>query len=110
MLLKIDIEGSEYRLLDHLVHISDKISGMVIEFHNVDLNIDKIIRFTNNFSLKLCHVHINNYGGVNKSDVPIAIECTYSSSTFNSSEVASCPNEIDMPNNPQSQDLQIIFN
>jgi hypothetical protein len=108
--LKIDIEGSEYRLLDHLVNISDKISGMVIEFHNVDLHIDKIIKFTNNFSLKLCHVHVNNFGGVNNFDVPLAIECTYSSSTFNSSDVASCPHEIDMPNNPLSQDLQIIFN
>lgn len=108
--LKIDIEGSEYRLLDHLVQISDKISGMVIEFHDVDLHIDKIIKFTNNFSLKLCHVHVNNYGGVNKFDVPLAIECTYSSSSFNNSRDASCPNEIDMPNNPLSQDLQIIFN
>ncbi len=108
--LKIDIEGSEYRLLDYLVHISDKISGMVIEFHNVDLHIDKIVKFTNNFSLKLCHVHVNNFGGVNKFNIPLAIECTYSSSSFDNSMDTSCPNEIDMPNNPQSQDLKIIFN
>ena len=40
--LKIDIEGEEYRLLNDLIKNSDLLSGLVIEFHYVDININKI--------------------------------------------------------------------
>lgn len=106
---KIDIEGSEYRLLDNLQKISHRISGMVIEFHNTDLHLDKIIQFTNNFSLSLCHIHVNNYGCINQENVPLAIECTYSGNDFNDSYATSFPADIDMPNDPYNEDLQIIF-
>jgi len=39
--LKIDIEGSEYRILSDLIKLSDRVEGAVIEFHDVDLNIEK---------------------------------------------------------------------
>lgn len=106
---KIDIEGSEYRLLDSLKKISHRISGMVIEFHNADLHLDKIIQFTNDFSLSLCHIHVNNYGCINQENIPLAIECTYSEEEFNDSYATSFPADIDMPNDPQNDDLKIIF-
>ncbi|MCL1128082.1 hypothetical protein [Shewanella surugensis] len=36
--LKIDIECSEYRILDTLIKNQDKITGMVIEFHHCDVS------------------------------------------------------------------------
>ena len=43
--LKIDIEGSEYRILDDLIRYQDLIKGLVIEFHNIDLHMEKILNF-----------------------------------------------------------------
>jgi FkbM family methyltransferase len=47
--LKIDIEGSEYRILEEIIELQDFICGIVIEFHNIDLHEDKILSFINNF-------------------------------------------------------------
>ena len=43
--LKIDIEGSEYRVLHDLINYQNKIIGLIIEFHNVDLHIQRILNF-----------------------------------------------------------------
>ena len=42
LLIKIDIEGSEYRTLDCIVRNQDKIIGLIIEFHDVDLHMEKL--------------------------------------------------------------------
>jgi hypothetical protein len=61
--LKIDIEGSEYRILDEIIQLQDFICGLVIEFQDIDLHAEKILNFINNFKLKLVHVHGQNPGG-----------------------------------------------
>jgi hypothetical protein len=43
--LKIDIEGSEYRILEEIIELQDFICGIVIEFHDIDLHEDKILNF-----------------------------------------------------------------
>ena len=60
--LKIDIEGSEYRILDSIISNHQKLSGLVIEFHDCDINLSKIEWFIKNFNLKLVHIHANNHG------------------------------------------------
>ena len=64
---KIDIEGSEYRILSQLIKHSSHISGLVIEFHDCDLNLDKIINFVENFELQIVHIHVNNWNYINSS-------------------------------------------
>ena len=51
---KIDIEGSEYRILDDLVKNSKMISGIAIEFHTCDINMERIIKFIKNELSKKC--------------------------------------------------------
>ena len=34
--LKVDIEGSEYRIIDSIMKYADRINGIAIEFHNAD--------------------------------------------------------------------------
>ena len=53
LFFKIDIEGSEYRLLEELVEFQGTMCGLVIEFHDIDLHIEKI----NNF-IKLIFIFI----------------------------------------------------
>jgi hypothetical protein len=57
LFLKIDIEGSEYRILESILKIQDSIVGIVIEFHDIDLHIEKIKNFINKLRLSLIHIH-----------------------------------------------------
>ena len=60
--IKIDIEGSEYRIIEDLLKIEDKIVGLVIEFHDIDLHMDKIERFITTTKLKaIFHLLPNNF-------------------------------------------------
>ncbi|MDA8905305.1 hypothetical protein N9I58_02440 [Candidatus Thioglobus sp.] len=107
--LKIDIEGWEYRLLKDLIFNSEIIEGLVIEFHDVDLHIDKIEDFIKKFPLSLVHTHCNNYSPLTANRIPIAIECTFSSEMTSSNLVTSLPNILDMANNPNIEEYSINF-
>ena len=50
ILLKIDIEGDELKILDEINHNFDKINLLIIEFHDLDLqkNFEKVENFIKN--------------------------------------------------------------
>ena len=113
--LKIDIEGSEYEILDQIVLIKKKIQGIVIEFHEVTSNLEKIQKFLKEIEdeLKLVHIHANNYSVKKQGQFPEALELTISSSNQliknieNSHEYPI--NGLDFPNSKRSPDISIIF-
>ena len=110
--LKIDIEGSEYRILDDLINYQDKISGLVIEFHNIDLHKDIISNFIKKFSLSLCHIHGQNPLGSNYLDSnndPIQIEMTFSKSKNILSPKPKIPHPLDQPADFRFQDVELNF-
>jgi hypothetical protein len=107
--LKIDIEGSEYQILDQLVGMSDRITGLVIEFHEVDIHIDEIESFVNKFSLRLCHTHCNNYAPLTQSSTPPSIELTFTRFDVKNGYVEDLPNPIDQPNKAGEEDYSISF-
>lgn len=49
LFLKIDIEGFEYRILDEIIQYSDILTGVVIEFHDCDLHMHRILKFISEF-------------------------------------------------------------
>ena len=76
--LKIDIEGNEYEILPEVTKHSEKIISLIVEFHDIDSNLDKIEKFIiENKFLKLIHIHANNYkfceysalGGLGRGDI-----------------------------------------
>ncbi|OCP19464.1 MULTISPECIES: FkbM family methyltransferase [unclassified Ensifer] len=76
--LKIDIEGSEYRILDDLVKYSDRFTSVVMEFHDIDLNRDRIARFVEGMAnFKIVFLHANNYGGSDGQGDPLVIEMSF---------------------------------
>ncbi len=107
--LKIDIEGWEYRILDELLEMSELITGLVIEFHDVDLHMHKIEHFVSNFSLNLCHAHGNNYALISEQGTPLVIELTFTKFKVKDALAAHFPNEIDMPNNPHTKEYVLSF-
>lgn len=107
---KIDIEGSEYRLLDDLITCASRIRGLAIEFHDVDLHLDRIQGFVEAFPLAICHVHGNNYVPVPPSGVPQVIELSFTSAPVGRSlESAALPHDLDRPSNPRCPEIMLNF-
>ena len=98
--LKVDIEGSEYRILDEIIKLQDRLVGVAIEFHDCDLHIEKLKKFIENFGLKVIHVHANNYGSVRADDnLPLVLEITFSSNSLETQR-HKIQHKLDMANNP----------
>jgi hypothetical protein len=77
--LKIDIEGGEYRVIDDILRHADRVTGMVIEFHDTHrlrtVFADAIRKLQARFSI--VHLHANNYGGVAPDGLPDVLEVTF---------------------------------
>ena len=106
---KIDIEGAEYRILDNLIENSNIISGIAIEFHDVDLHIERIIRFIKNINLTLVHIHANNWADYGNNNIPSSLELSFSKNPELVSRDLSFPHRLDQKNNPDVKDLELIF-
>lgn len=108
--LKMDIEGSEYRVLEEIVSYSERVIGMVIEFHDIDFLEDKFLECLTNLSTRydIIHVHGNNYGPFSTiKKFPNVVEITFSrrGSHENETDVLFSPTSgLDAPNNPKAED------
>jgi hypothetical protein len=111
--LKCDIEGSEYDILDDIILNSYKITGMVIEFHDIEKydNFNNLTNFISKINQKLIHVHINNwmYFETPNGFLPSVVELTFSSSDNLIYKEVDLPNKLDMPNCPDREDFKIYF-
>lgn len=110
--LKVDIEGSEYRILDQLVDAQGRMSGMVIEFHDCDLHRERIRDFIRDFDLPLVHIHPNNYGGVDDAGDPLVLEMTFKrqGASDRIRRNGSFPvMGLDQPNDPEREELPLRF-
>ena len=111
--LKIDIEGSEYRILNDIQLVQGKLSGLVIEFHNIDLHMDKILNFVNNLTLlKIVHIHGQNPGGKDHLDSkgdPTQIEVTFSSTKNYLDIEPQIPHKLDQPSDSRFEEVKLNF-
>ncbi len=76
IILKVDIEGDEYNLLKTINTEYKKINLLIIEFHKVSKNINKIKKFMLSSKFKIIHIHANNFGGIDKKGNPNVFELT----------------------------------
>lgn len=108
--LKIDIEGSEYRVLEQIEGLASNISGLVIEFHDIDLHFERIERFARRLETThiIVHFHANNYGTLLSESFSTVIELTLlNKSLMKTNEVLlqkqlpipslDCPNDLSKP-------------
>jgi len=106
---KIDVEDWEYRMLDELIDNASLITGLAIEFHDVDLHIHKLRDFVSRFPLALVHTHCNNFVIRDDKGTPFVIECTFTASEVGEELVSALPGDLDMPNNARKEDYQLVF-
>ncbi len=107
--VKMDIEGSEYRCLDALVEHQHLLTGVVIEFHDVDLHLDRIVHFIERFRLRLIHVHANNCAPVTAAGVPVALELSFSAQPASSEPWCDYPSPLDRKNAADWPDIVIGY-
>ena len=113
--LKIDIEGSEYEILDQIVSIKDKIQGLIIEFHNVSKNLHTIENFLEKIkdNLNLVHIHANNYSVKEANQFPEALELSISSINLKNLDIDHFREYpirgLDFPNSKRSLDIKFDF-
>ena len=78
LILKIDIEGSEYKILKQILSNAKKINTLLIEFHDIQKNMNLIKEFIEQSSdLKLIHIHGNNHSCEDENTDPNIIELTF---------------------------------
>jgi len=114
--VKMDIEGSEYRVLDDLLGFSKDIVAIAIEFHDVDILTGPFIGLIEKLKrdFHIVHIHGNNMGGVAPFNFPIAPEITFLNKRFfRSPPSPSCSRYpirgLDRPNNPALPEFVFEF-
>lgn len=107
--LKIDIEGSEYEIIDKIAYYQKKFVGIVIEFHKCGQNLEKISDFINKIDLELSHIHANNNDYSDENGVPETIEISFSRSPKRLGNYISLPNRLDRPNKKNRKEIVLKF-
>jgi len=115
ILLKVDIEGSEYEIIEQIMSFSNQIILIVIEFHGIINKADEFKKLLDliKSEYSLIHTHINNNGKISENNIPDICEFTfYSKKEFDGSlKVNKIPlSKLDQPNSKKRVDFQIDFN
>ena len=116
VVLKSDIEGSEYEVIDQIVSYSDRIEMLIFEFHWLDKNeeifLESVKKLQNHFDI--IHIHGNNHFDKLPTGLPVIIEMTLLNKKHNMNKdkeyVLSFPIKgLDYSNNPFKEDLSFSF-
>ena len=107
VVLKIDIEGEEYRLLEAILDRKDIFSCIMLEFHDFDLHHGLVKEFSKNLGLDIVNFHANNCAPLSKEGVPRVVEITYVSRNFVSG--TSNLSGLNSPCCPDKGEYEVIF-
>ena len=91
-----------------LLSLIKKLNGLIIEFHHLDVNLNKVKKFIENFSLELVHIHPQNPAPV-INNIPTQIELTFAKDPVPLSAEVQLPHELDQPANPNIKDINLMF-
>jgi len=110
VILKMDIEGSEYESLSLDLNILDKCQLLIVEFHDIESRIEEFLAIIKRIRKKftLVNTHINNNGPVIKG-IPSVIELCFMRSSMLTEEILtpakSIPHSDDRPCNPSKAEF-----
>ena len=116
IILKIDIEGNEYLLLNDILTFLNRINVLIIEFHYIQRNKTSVFKFIKYMSKKfyISHIHVNNVSVSKDLKKPEIIEFTFEKKTMFSNKI-NYSNEnyplknLDYPSSRRAEDSKIIF-
>ena len=112
---KVDIEGSEYRILPYIAASAELFTGLVIEFHDTDICAEllnaQVARLRESFVV--VHLHGNNYGDMSVGgELPLSLEVTLLNKRLLPGEPATYRGPLprpglDAPNDPRRPDYRL---
>ncbi len=112
--VKMDIEGTEYRVLEDVVAYTDRILGMAIEFHDTgplrpvfERTMEVVRR-----RFEIVHVHANNFMPLYRDGFPEALEITVARKDLGAGtrRRTGLPlPQLDRPNDPSRPDYRLTF-
>ena len=113
--LKIDIEGTEYEIINEILKYHEIIDQIIIEYHDTHIRkkefLDNMRKYLNKFNIT--HLHANNYQSCNSDGFPINIEITFVNKKLIDNSYKKHFNfpiyKLDYPNNPKLKDLEFSF-
>tara|TARA_B100000029_G_C17491267_1_gene929200 strand:+ start:521 stop:1312 length:792 start_codon:yes stop_codon:yes gene_type:complete len=115
IILKIDIEGDEYKIFDEILNFSNQIETFLVEFHEIEKNRDEFISIIQKIQKNyfIIHLHANNITGYCNDNLPKTIEFTFlkkNNLKLNLKNINSYPiKNLDYPNHPYIKDIDINF-
>ena len=113
--LKIDIEGGEYKILDSIISNRNKLSTLIIEFHNIQQKKKEFIIFFKRLLKEffIIHIHGNNNSSINVYGIPDVLEVTAikkNKKIVSKKRICNFPTQYDFPNNSTLKDINFRFN
>jgi hypothetical protein len=115
--VKMDVENWEYRTLPQLVPYFDRINGLAVEFHELDIASGKFEEIIELLTGKfyIAHVHANNYGAlIFNTQLPMALEITFINKSLIPAPVSLSTQHypivgLDFPNDTVEKDIELDF-
>ena len=115
VILKSDIEGSEFEVIDEISKFSSRIKMLIFEFHWLDKNEEIFLRSIKKLQkdFDVVHIHGNNHCEKLSTGLPITLEMTLVNKNIKSNEATYVKDfpikNLDFPNNPYKKDLSFSF-
>ncbi len=117
IIIKCDIEGSEFEIIDQIIKFADRIDMIIFEFHWINKSNNEEIFIQSIQKLKKCfeiiHIHGNNFVNKSESGLPIVLEMTLFNNKYKPDKIEYVYNfpikDLDYPNNPYEKDVEILF-
>jgi hypothetical protein len=117
IILKCDIEGNEFEIIEQIIKYSSRIDMLIFEFHlinqskNEELFIESIKKLKEKF--EIIHLHGNNFNTKSESGLPNVLEVTLFNNKYKPIDIEyvySFPiKNLDYPNNPFEKDIEFNF-
>jgi len=114
-IVKMDIEGGEYRVINQLLKYESLISLLIIEFHDTEPLRETFNRNINSICqhFAIAHIHGNNSGGLAYDGLPEVLEMTFINKRASHSNAYARKEfpilGLDFPTNPEKPDYSLIF-
>lgn len=115
VVIKVDIEGSEFEIINDLLLYSDRIEMLLFEFHDLDKNEKIFLELTKKLNEKfyIIHIHGNNHCEHPTGGLPVALEVTFMNKKYQPDKIEYVKNfprkNLDFANNPFKEDLAFYF-
>ena len=113
LLVKMDIEGAEYRVLPELIGLASRVAYLTVEFHETGVfrkSFEDIVRKIQKTHF-IAHLHGNNGGEVAKDGLPELLEISFVRGRPRAkAKIAALPNDlVDSCNVPGRNDYKISW-